>query len=67
MVYIYLPAAYYHLKLDVTKDNLLAAGFSRLIKSQIGCIWVKEFKKAGVEREYMCYFWTLDQLSIEQK
>ncbi len=28
MVYIYLPAAYYHLNLDVTKDNLLAAGFS---------------------------------------
>ncbi len=28
MVYIYLPAAYYHLHLDVTKGNLLAAGFS---------------------------------------
>ncbi len=28
MVHIYLPAAYYHLKLDVTKENLLAAGFS---------------------------------------
>ena len=28
MVYIYLPAAYYHLNLDVTKENLLAAGFS---------------------------------------
>ncbi len=27
MVYIYLPAAYYHLNLDVTKENLLAAGF----------------------------------------
>ncbi len=28
MVYIYLPAAYYFLHLDVTKGNLLAAGFS---------------------------------------
>ncbi len=28
MVYIYLPAAYYHLTLDVTKENLLAEGFS---------------------------------------
>ncbi len=28
MVYIYLPAPYYHLNLDVTKENLLAAGFS---------------------------------------
>ncbi len=28
MVDIYLPAAYYHLNLDVTKENLLAAGFS---------------------------------------
>ena len=25
---IYLPVAYYHLNLDVTKGNLLAAGFS---------------------------------------
>ncbi len=30
MVYIYLPAAYYHLNLDVTKDNLLAAWFSAI-------------------------------------
>ncbi len=28
MVYIYLPAVYYHLNLDVTIENLLAAGFS---------------------------------------
>ncbi len=28
MVYIYLPAAYYHLNLNVTKESLLAAGFS---------------------------------------
>ncbi len=28
MVYIYLPAIYYHLNLDVTKGSLLAAGFS---------------------------------------
>ncbi len=28
MVYIYLPAAYYHVNLYVTKENLLAAGFS---------------------------------------
>ncbi len=28
MLYIYLPADYYHLNLDVTKENLLAAGFS---------------------------------------
>ncbi len=28
MVYIYLPASYYQINLDVTKDNLLAAGFS---------------------------------------
>ncbi len=28
MVYIYLPAVYYNLNLDVTKENLLAAGFS---------------------------------------
>ncbi len=28
MVYIYMPAAYCHLHLDVTKANLLAAGFS---------------------------------------
>ena len=28
MVYIYLPLAYYQINLDVTKDNLLAAGFS---------------------------------------
>ncbi len=28
MVYVYLPAAYHHLNLDVTKDNLLAVGFS---------------------------------------
>ncbi len=28
MVYIYVPAAYYYLNLDVTKVNLLAAGFS---------------------------------------
>ena len=28
MVYIYLPVAYYHLNLDVTKANLLAVGFS---------------------------------------
>ncbi len=28
MVYICLPAAYYHLNLDVTKENLLAAGMS---------------------------------------
>ncbi len=28
MVHLYLPAAYYHLNLDVTKENLLAAGFS---------------------------------------
>ncbi len=28
MVYIYLPAAYYQINLDVTKENLLAAGFS---------------------------------------
>ncbi len=28
MVYIYVLAAYYYLNLDVTKENLLAAGFS---------------------------------------
>ena len=28
MVHIYLPVAYYHLNSDVTKENLLAAGFS---------------------------------------
>ena len=28
MVYIYVPAAYYHLYLGVAKENLLAAGFS---------------------------------------
>ncbi len=28
MVYIYFSAAYYHLNLDVTKENLLATGFS---------------------------------------
>ncbi len=28
MVYIYLPVAYFHLNLDVTKANLLPAGFS---------------------------------------
>ena len=28
MVYIYLPPAYYQINLDVTKENLLAAGFS---------------------------------------
>ncbi len=28
MVHIYLPAAYYHLNLDVTKESLLAAEFS---------------------------------------
>ncbi len=28
MVYMYLSAAYYHLNLDVTKEYLLAAGFS---------------------------------------
>ncbi len=28
MVYIYLPAAYYHLNLEVAKENLLTAGFS---------------------------------------
>ncbi len=28
MVYIYLPAAYYHHHLDVTKENLLEAVFS---------------------------------------
>ena len=27
-VFAYLPAAYYHLNLDVPKENLLAAGFS---------------------------------------
>ncbi len=27
-VYIYLPVGYYHLNLDVIKENLLAAGFS---------------------------------------
>ncbi len=26
--YIYFPVAYYHLNLDVAKENLLAAGFS---------------------------------------
>ncbi len=30
MVYIYLPAAYYHLNLDVKKENLLVAGFSHV-------------------------------------
>ncbi len=28
MVYIYLQAAYYHLNVNVTKENLLAVGFS---------------------------------------
>ncbi len=28
MVYICLPVAYYHFNLDVTEENLLAAGFS---------------------------------------
>ncbi len=28
MVYIYLPAAYCHLILDFTKENMLAVGFS---------------------------------------
>ncbi len=28
MVYIYLPVAYQHFNLDITKENLLAAGFS---------------------------------------
>ncbi len=28
LVYIYFPVAYYHFNLDVTKENLLAAGFS---------------------------------------
>ncbi len=28
MVYTYLPVPYYHLNLDVTKENLVAAGFS---------------------------------------
>ncbi len=28
MVYVYLPAVYYHLNLDVTKWTLLAEGFS---------------------------------------
>ncbi len=27
-IHIYMPVAYYHLNLDVTKENLLAAGFS---------------------------------------
>ena len=41
MVYIYLPVAYYHLYLDVTKENLLA-GFSAvpatfLLAFAVGC------------------------------
>ena len=28
MIYVYLPAAYYHLNLDVAIENLLAVGFS---------------------------------------
>ncbi len=28
MVYVYLPAAYYRLNLNVTKESFLAAGFS---------------------------------------
>ncbi len=28
MIYVYLPAIYYHLNLDVTKGSLLAVGFS---------------------------------------
>ncbi len=28
MVYMYLPGAYYHHNLDVTKENLMAAEFS---------------------------------------
>ncbi len=37
MVYIYLPAVYYHLNLDVTKENLLAAGFFRC-PSGLSCL-----------------------------
>ncbi len=29
MVYIYLPVAYYHLNLDVTKENLFSGGVFR--------------------------------------
>ncbi len=40
MVYIYLPAAYYHLNLDVTKENLLAAGFSDVLIIVFSVLWV---------------------------
>ena len=38
MVYIYLPVGYYHLHLDVTKENLLAAGFSTVPAVFLVCI-----------------------------
>ncbi len=41
MVYIYLPAAYYHLNLDVTKENLLAAGFSAV--PAVLLVWIQWF------------------------
>ena len=42
MVYIYLPVAYYHLNLDVTKENLLAAGFSAVPAVFLGSIFYRE-------------------------
>ena len=38
MVYIYLPAAYYYLNLGVTKENLLAAGFSAVPAVFLVCL-----------------------------
>ncbi len=38
MVYIYLPVAYYHLNLDVTKGSLLAVGFSAVPAVFLVCL-----------------------------
>ncbi len=52
MVYIYLPATYYHLNLDVTKENLLVAGFSAvpgvfLVNLKLLAVIIKAWKSHG--------------------
>ena len=47
MVYIYMPAAYYHLNLDVTKENLLAEGFSAVPAVFLVVIVSKGFYRLG--------------------
>ncbi len=66
MVYIYLPAPYYYLILDVTKENLLAAGFSAVPAVILVCkVWLKLDENCGRLAVVFCKVHRMSQTELK--